>query len=103
MSPRHTTIALRLHRETIEGIAAHVVGDDHRRRLASGYVLCRSSRIFRAPNGSFTGRFAYRHHGDRRSIVETVPGLSVIAEVPAAELKAGWLRLEVVAIEDGPG
>ena len=102
MSPRHTTIALRLHRETIEGIAAHVVGDDHRRRLASGYVLCRSSRIFRAPNGSFTGRFAYRHRGDRRSIVETVPGLSVIAEVPPAELKAGWLRLEVVALSEPP-
>lgn len=98
MSPR-----VRLHVETIEQIAAHVVGDDHRRRLASGYVLCRSSRLFRAPNGSFTGRFAYRHHGDRRSIVETVPGLSVLAEVSTAELKAGWLRLEVVAIEDGPG
>lgn len=99
------TTHLKLHPEMMAAIAAHALGDEHHRRLATGYVLCRSSRVSRDRGRGFVGRFVYRHLPDRRSIVETVPGLQLVmatcdlqitGEATAAELRDGRLRLHLV-------
>lgn len=60
--------------ELIEKLAAEVV-PNHAALLARGYVMCRTSGLWRTRRGTLTARLVYRVADRSMSIVHTVRGI----------------------------